>query len=280
MSPEVASRVIALFREIPAARKRRLSTSRLTRLGCSPDGRRAQLQDGRRRSWAQRQHASPSTCAASTRSCRCTRSPKPSPRRCGLASSARLTPHVPYLISGIGQAAIGHILKLLLHSAFATQSAHARRQCEIRHEEENIMMRHRRINTTLALVAIAIGLAASATVWPASRVAAIGNPDIQPVDFGLIGLSPGQTLRLTVLNPALIAPPEPDARARRARLTLTSMRLVTPSTAPVRRHLSTAPSASPRCASSHVRRATSPSGPARPSRSPSRRTRPTPTSTR
>lgn len=81
------------------------------------------------------------------------------------------------------------------------------------------MMGHNRLTQSLALVAVAIGLAASASVWLASRVAAIGNPDIRPVEFGLLGLSPGQTLRLTVINPALQAPPDPDARARRARLT-------------------------------------------------------------
>ena len=81
------------------------------------------------------------------------------------------------------------------------------------------MKRLSRLTTLRALIAVTISLAAAAAVGPVSRVAAIGNPDIRPIEFGLLSLAAGQTVRLTVVNPAFIAPPEPDSRARRARLT-------------------------------------------------------------
>jgi len=73
-----------------------------------------------------------------------------------------------------------------------------------------------RITKSLALVALAVSLVVIAAVWRAGRVAAIGNPDIRP--FGFLSLAPGQTARLNVVNPVLIAPPDPDSPVRRVRL--------------------------------------------------------------
>lgn len=81
------------------------------------------------------------------------------------------------------------------------------------------MKGHRWLTKALAFVALVICLAAATGVWPASRVTAIGSPDIRPVEFGLLGLAAGQTARLTVVNPVLQAPPDPDSRARSVRLT-------------------------------------------------------------
>jgi hypothetical protein len=79
--------------------------------------------------------------------------------------------------------------------------------------------RHPWLTKSLALVALAITVGGAAAAWPASRVTAIGNPDLVPVEFGLLGLTAGQTARLTVVNPVLQAPPDPDSRARSVRLT-------------------------------------------------------------
>jgi hypothetical protein len=77
-----------------------------------------------------------------------------------------------------------------------------------------------KIRKSLALVAMVVSLVVSASVWRAGRVAAIGNPDIQPVEFGLISLAPGQTARLNAVSlggPDTIGDPD-DSRARRVRL--------------------------------------------------------------
>lgn len=70
---------------------------------------------------------------------------------------------------------------------------------------------------SLALMAMSLGVVIIAAFWPSGRVAAIGNPDIRP-EFGLLSLASGQTARLSVANPVLIAPPEPDAPARRVQI--------------------------------------------------------------
>jgi hypothetical protein len=80
------------------------------------------------------------------------------------------------------------------------------------------MKTRNRITKSLALVALAVSLVVIAALWRAGRVAAIGNPDIRPVEFGLISLAPGQTARLNAVNPVLVAPPDPDSPARRVRL--------------------------------------------------------------
>jgi len=79
--------------------------------------------------------------------------------------------------------------------------------------------RHRWLRQSLALIALAITLGVAAAVWPPSRLGAIGNPDIRPAQFGLLGLVAGQTARLTVVNPAQQTPPDPNSRARSVRLT-------------------------------------------------------------
>jgi hypothetical protein len=79
--------------------------------------------------------------------------------------------------------------------------------------------RHRWFTKSLALVALASCLGAATAVWPSARVTAIERADLQPVEFGLLGLAAGQTARLTVVNPVVQAPPEPDSRARSVRLT-------------------------------------------------------------
>ena len=85
MSPEVARRVIALFREIPPARHADYDlTPHETRL-LEHDCRGPQLQDRRGRA-GRPCTRSRSTCAASTRSCRCTRNRTPSPRPSGIGS--------------------------------------------------------------------------------------------------------------------------------------------------------------------------------------------------
>jgi hypothetical protein len=53
---------------------------------------------------------------------------------------------------------------------------------------------------SLALIATGIGVIITAAFWPGGRVAAIGNPDISPVEFGLLGLLPGQTARLNAVS--------------------------------------------------------------------------------
>jgi hypothetical protein len=80
------------------------------------------------------------------------------------------------------------------------------------------------LTKTLPLAALAIGLAVAAAMWSAPLVTAIGSPDLQPVEFGLLGVAPGQTARLTVVNPAL-QPPATGARARSVRLTFGVMSL-------------------------------------------------------
>jgi hypothetical protein len=75
-----------------------------------------------------------------------------------------------------------------------------------------------RVTKSLPLVALASSVVVIGAVWPAARVAAIGNPDIRSIEFGLLSLAPGQTARLKVVNPVLQAPPDPDTAARRVRL--------------------------------------------------------------
>ena len=82
----------------------------------------------------------------------------------------------------------------------------------------DIMKAHNRHPKSRALVTLGISVVVVAAHWAAERVAAIGNPDITPVEFGLLSLAPGQTARLNVVNPALQAPPDPDTAARRVRL--------------------------------------------------------------
>jgi len=79
------------------------------------------------------------------------------------------------------------------------------------------MRTHNRFTKLWALVALAVSGVVIAA-WSRAGVAAIGNPDIRPVEFGLLSLTPGQTARLTVVNPVLSAPPEPESQARRVRL--------------------------------------------------------------
>lgn len=81
------------------------------------------------------------------------------------------------------------------------------------------MKRHPWLTRSLTLVALAITVGGAGALWPASRVTAIESGDLQPVEFGLLGLAAGQTARLTVVNPVLQAPPDPDSRARSVRLT-------------------------------------------------------------
>lgn len=76
------------------------------------------------------------------------------------------------------------------------------------------MKRLRSFVRTMPLVA----LVGAAALWPSSRVSAIGNPDIRPIEFGLVSLASEQTIRLSV-NRAFQAPSDPVAAARRARLT-------------------------------------------------------------
>ena len=78
------------------------------------------------------------------------------------------------------------------------------------------MKTRNRITKSLALVALAVSLVVIAAIWRVGRVAAIGNPDIR--SSGLLSLAPGQTARLNVANPVLVAPPDPDSLARRVRL--------------------------------------------------------------
>ena len=78
------------------------------------------------------------------------------------------------------------------------------------------MKTRNRITKSLALVALAVSLVIIAAIWRVGRVAAIGNPDIR--SSGLLSLAPGQTARLNVANPVLVAPPDPDSLARRVRL--------------------------------------------------------------
>jgi len=73
------------------------------------------------------------------------------------------------------------------------------------------MKTRNRITKSLALVALAVSLVVIAAVWRVGRVAAIGSPDIRPVEFGLLSLAPGQTARLNTVNPVLQAPPDPRA---------------------------------------------------------------------
>jgi hypothetical protein len=82
----------------------------------------------------------------------------------------------------------------------------------------DIMKTHNRHPKSRALVALGITVVVVAALWAAERVAAIGNPDITPVEFGLLSLAPGQTARLNVVNPALQVPPDPEMAARRVRL--------------------------------------------------------------
>jgi hypothetical protein len=109
----------------------------------------------------------------------------------------------------------GHILKVTL----VRRARIARQLGRRRQTAERIVKRHPSLTRALAFVALVITLGGAAAVWPASRVTAIGNPDLRPVEFGLLGLAAGQTARLTVVNPALQAPPDPDSRARTVRLT-------------------------------------------------------------
>jgi hypothetical protein len=76
-----------------------------------------------------------------------------------------------------------------------------------------------RFTKSLALVALSVSLVVIAAVWRAGRVTAIGNPDIRPVEFGLISLVPGQTARLNAVS--LGGPdtsPGDERLARRVRL--------------------------------------------------------------
>lgn len=80
------------------------------------------------------------------------------------------------------------------------------------------MKKHRWFKQSLSVSALACTLAAAAAVWPSSQAKAIGNPDIRPAEFGLLGLAAGQTARLTVVNPSPRATSEAGTRVRSVQL--------------------------------------------------------------
>ena len=53
------------------------------------------------------------------------------------------------------------------------------------------MKRHPWLTRSLTLVALAITVGGAGALWPASRVTAIESGDLQPVEFGLLGLAAG-----------------------------------------------------------------------------------------
>jgi hypothetical protein len=62
----------------------------------------------------------------------------------------------------------------------------------------------------LAGFAVRLALAAGLVLAPAKQ----GHAQLDPGNkafFGLVGIAPGQTLRLAAVNAALVAPPEPDS---------------------------------------------------------------------
>ena len=72
---------------------------------------------------------------------------------------------------------------------------------------------------SLLVIAMGIGVVVIGGFWAGGRVAAIGNPDIQP-EFGLVSLAPGQTARLNAVSlggPDTIGDPN-DSLARRVTL--------------------------------------------------------------
>lgn len=68
-------------------------------------------------------------------------------------------------------------------------------------------MHTRNIITRLSLVIALVALASTVTIWEVRRVRANAPPDPDRT-FGMVGITPGQTMRLNVVN--LIPPPDPD----------------------------------------------------------------------
>jgi hypothetical protein len=71
-------------------------------------------------------------------------------------------------------------------------------------------MNTRNILTKLSMVIALIALASTVTIWEARRVHAEPPPDPDRTT-GMIGITPGQTMRLNVVN--LSPPPDPDTNA-------------------------------------------------------------------
>lgn len=67
-------------------------------------------------------------------------------------------------------------------------------------------MNTRNILTRLSMVIALIALASTVTIWEVRRVRAEPPPDPDR-SFGMVGITPGQTMRQNVVN--LIPPPEP-----------------------------------------------------------------------
>ena len=68
-------------------------------------------------------------------------------------------------------------------------------------------MKTRSVFTRLSMAIALIALASTATIWEARRVHANPPPDPERT-FGMIGITPGQTMRLNVVN--LVPPPDPE----------------------------------------------------------------------
>ena len=71
-------------------------------------------------------------------------------------------------------------------------------------------MKTRNIFTRLSMVVALSALASTATIWEVRRVRANPPPDPDRI-FGMVGITPGQTMRLNVVN--LQPPPDPDTNA-------------------------------------------------------------------
>jgi hypothetical protein len=98
------------------------------------------------------------------------------------------------------------------------------------------MKTRNRVTKSLTLLAMGLSLVVIATVWRGGRVAAIGNPDIQP-EFGLLSLAAGQTARFNAVNrggPDTMG--DPNGRlARRVTLAFDIYGISDPNDSPIRR---------------------------------------------
>ena len=68
-------------------------------------------------------------------------------------------------------------------------------------------MKTRNIFTKLSMVITLIAMASTVTIWQVRRVRAIAPPDPERT-VGMVGITPGQTMRLNVVN--LVPPPDPE----------------------------------------------------------------------
>jgi hypothetical protein len=68
-------------------------------------------------------------------------------------------------------------------------------------------MKTRNVFAKLSMVIALIALASTVTIWEVRRVRAEPPPDPDRT-FGMVGITPGQTMRLNVVN--LSPPPDPD----------------------------------------------------------------------